>query len=368
MDNKLIKRYVASIITKAKKLDNGVLEGVIATDQLDRQGEVLDISGLDIKTYMRAGGPVLFGHDYTSLPIGKALSIRKTTIEGVKQLVGQFQLAVDVSPIAKQVYDLIVGGFLQGLSIGFIGKQWDSENNTWTESEMIEFSVVPVPANASAMVTAKAQGNKIDAVERFIGDNNLGLKGALPFKDTPLADKDMSWDGPMQVSMCEGMDDLKAIHTWVDSEGDPEVKSSYKLPHHMAEGNHATVWNGVRAAMGALMGARGGVRIPEEDRKAVYNHLAKHYKQFDEEPPEFKSLEEVENEEINDFETLSANISALKEQITALAQSFKGVDTVKKAVGQKKRRLVLVKAKKNAQIIDKQVELVIAGFKKQLET
>ena len=45
--------------------------------------------------------------------------------------------------------------------------------------------------------------------------------------------------------------------------------------------------------MGALMGARGGVDV-EGDRKAVYEHLAAHYRQFGEEAPEFKALKAAE--------------------------------------------------------------------------
>ena len=42
--------------------------------------------------------------------------------------------------------------------------------------------------------------------------------------------------------------------------------------------------------MAALMGARGGVDIPTQDRRAVYNHLARHYRQFKREPPEFTEI------------------------------------------------------------------------------
>ena len=45
--------------------------------------------------------------------------------------------------------------------------------------------------------------------------------------------------------------------------------------------------------MAALFGARGGVDIPSADRRPVYNHLAKHYKEFGKEPPEFHMLEEL---------------------------------------------------------------------------
>ena len=86
----------------------------------------------------------------------------------------------------------------------------------------------------------------------------------------------------------------------------PERFSDLKLPHHDPK-THNVVWRGVVAAMAALFGARGGVDIPSEDRKKVYNHLAKHYREFDREPPEFKTLEEFAREFLEpDFEDLKS--------------------------------------------------------------
>lgn len=53
------------------------------------------------------------------------------------------------------------------------------------------------------------------------------------------------------------------------------------------DGRLRVVWNGVRSAMQVLLGARGGVDIPDPDRKSVYRHLARHYEEFDKEPPPF---------------------------------------------------------------------------------
>ena len=36
--------------------------------------------------------------------------------------------------------------------------------------------------------------------------------------------------------------------------------------------------------MNVLAGGRGGVDIPEKDKRAVWRHLARHYEQFDEAP------------------------------------------------------------------------------------
>lgn len=118
----------------------------------------------------------------------------------------------------------------------------------------------------------------------------IGIKGALPYKATPKAPEDETWNGPAEVAKAD-VAALKAMCAWVDSEN-AEDKTAYKLPHHKAEGNHAVVWNGVKAAMGALLGARGGIKdVSDADRKAIYSHLSKHYKQFGQTPPDMKSVE-----------------------------------------------------------------------------
>ncbi len=114
-------------------------------------------------------------------------------------------------------------------------------------------------------------------------------KGAIPFKDHGIAPETEPWDGPGQTSKADTKT-LKIICAWYDS-AKPDEKGSYKLPHHNADGYKA-VWRGVAAAMAALLGARGGVNIPDADRKGVYNHLAKHYKQFDKVAPDFKMVED----------------------------------------------------------------------------
>lgn len=115
----------------------------------------------------------------------------------------------------------------------------------------------------------------------------LQKKGAIPFKETPKSPKEASWDGPAQVAAAE-VDDLKVMAAWVDPEN-RDIKSGYKLPHHLASGSHAVVWRGVTAAMSRLMQA--ATQIPSGDRRAVYNHLSKHYRQFDEDPPDFKFVQ-----------------------------------------------------------------------------
>jgi len=114
-------------------------------------------------------------------------------------------------------------------------------------------------------------------------------RGVISFKDLGITPESEPWDGPGEKAKAE-VDDLKLMCAWYDSE-QPDAKGSYKLPHHKATG-HKCVWRGTAAAMAALLGARGGVAIPDGDRKGIFNHLKKHYLQFDKKVPDFKMVED----------------------------------------------------------------------------
>jgi len=130
--------------------------------------------------------------------------------------------------------------------------------------------------NKGTGLTAKREGG-------VLGRTVVKFGGVIPFDETPKAPEETEWD--FNAANYD-VDQLRRACAWYDSE-DPDVKESYKLPHHFPDGR--VVWRGVAAAMGVLMGARGGVDIPSDDRHGVYNHLAKHYAQFEKEPPEFQA-------------------------------------------------------------------------------
>ncbi len=153
----------------------------------------------------------------------------------------------------------------------------------------------PAPA-APAVEAAPAEPLHIAGED----DTDLDVRNACPFADLPLAPEstEWAWDTAAQDTVLGDPADwgrYKKAHVWFDAEKTAETKGKYKLPiGMMIDGNLKAVWNGVSAAMGALNGARGGVNIPAEDRRPVYNHLKRYYKKFGKEPPKLLSAEEAD--------------------------------------------------------------------------
>ena len=128
--------------------------------------------------------------------------------------------------------------------------------------------------------------------------------GAVRYEKTAKDEMDSSaWDGAAAVqrlqkwASSDGSGNKDTINwakyrrgfTWYDADDD-ENFGAYKLPHHdVVDGTLTCKWRGVTAAMGALMGARGGVDMPEADRKSVHRHLASHYDEWDMDPPSMTS-------------------------------------------------------------------------------
>ena len=117
---------------------------------------------------------------------------------------------------------------------------------------------------------------------------------------TAVAERGDEWSGAqVRRDLPEERDRWLHIFAWfdpnsADEDGDglPDAKDAWKLPHHAASEDTPVVWTGVVGAMAALMGAGGGLDISKDDRRAIYNHLARHYREdFDEVPPDFEAVE-----------------------------------------------------------------------------
>lgn len=84
---------------------------------------------------------------------------------------------------------------------------------------------------------------------------------------------------------------LRKAYAWADPDGDPDAKASYKFIHHEVTADGQVAAANVKACtsgIGVLNGARGGSNVPAEDRKGIYNHLAKHLRDAGETPAPLK--------------------------------------------------------------------------------
>ncbi|RLG90042.1 MAG: hypothetical protein DRO16_02950 [Thermoprotei archaeon] len=142
-----------------------------------------------------------------------------------------------------------------------------------------------------------------------------------PKRETTSWDWDWSRDGNAIIEKL-GWRGLYRACAYVDtqnyevdsSDGLPHNKQAYKLPHHKLEGDDLVLDRaGVIAAMRALLGARGGVDIPDRDKRRVYEHLAAHYRAFDMEPPEFHLSEEGES--VEQVEKVEEEVAKVEEQL-----------------------------------------------------
>jgi HK97 family phage prohead protease len=115
---------------------------------VDLGGDVVE-PGAFAKTIQDRGGeePLLFAHD-TRQPIGLA-KLRDTNLG----LLIEGELVLDV-PKARETYSLLKHKVLRGLSIGYDLIKSDIVNGVRRELKLFEVSVVVVPMNELATVTA----------------------------------------------------------------------------------------------------------------------------------------------------------------------------------------------------------------------
>lgn len=141
-------KYIEAAIEKAS---DGSFIAVASTNSVDRHGEIVDNNGWDLKAYKK-NPVILWGHDHNEPAIGVS---KKTWVEGTgKQAKLMIQpLLHDVTEKAKAIKQLVDMGIIKTLSVGF--KPIESPDGvTFTKNELLEVSMVNVPANADAMLVA----------------------------------------------------------------------------------------------------------------------------------------------------------------------------------------------------------------------
>lgn len=156
---RLRKGFVCEV--KAAAGEDRALDFVISTEAVDRMGDVIAADGWKLESY-RKNPVVLWAHDSAMMPVAKASNVR---IEEGKLRARATFMDRTISGFADAVFNALKGGFLSATSVGFIPQKYafvdDPERRygiDFMEQELVEFSIVPVPANPEALIEARAAG------------------------------------------------------------------------------------------------------------------------------------------------------------------------------------------------------------------
>lgn len=139
----------------------------IASDEtVDRYGDIVRIDGWDLSNYLR--NPIFaWAHKTGDPPIGQVTSLEVAK----KKLVAVAEFAKEgLYPFADMLWKMVLAGMLRAVSVGFLPLaspvylKNDPENPDritgleWTKQELLELSLVPVPANPQALGTKALAG------------------------------------------------------------------------------------------------------------------------------------------------------------------------------------------------------------------
>lgn len=156
---------------------NGPLRFVIATEGRKADGIDLRMDNVDLGRY--TGNPVVMAmHDYRTLPVGRGENI---AVDG-KSLLADAVFDLD-DPVGAALDRKYRAGFMNAVSVGFDAYDID-EQGVPARWELLEFSAVPIPMDAGALLDSGRQARAVaDLLTEIRGEalnaEQLALLGQL---------------------------------------------------------------------------------------------------------------------------------------------------------------------------------------------
>ena len=133
-------------------------EFVMSDASVDRMGDIIEQDGWQLDNFKR--NPIaLFGHS-SGFPIGKWRDV------GVKdgKLTGKLEMMPPVSERLREIHAAIDAGVLRAVSVGFRAIEMEPIEDSkvfgyrFTKQELVECSLVSIPANPNALSVARSIG------------------------------------------------------------------------------------------------------------------------------------------------------------------------------------------------------------------
>jgi HK97 family phage prohead protease/HK97 family phage major capsid protein len=163
--------HLVSSIKAVEEGDEIVIRGMASTTDKDRMGDIIESDAWKggLANY-RKNPVILFNHDHNR-PIGKAKLI--------KQVDNGLELEAKISKAAGEIVDLIKDGVLGAFSVGFMVKDADYDSDTRTffikKAELLEVSVVSIPANQSATFSIKKSFDSSEEYNDYVKSFSVDL-------------------------------------------------------------------------------------------------------------------------------------------------------------------------------------------------
>ncbi|OPL13703.1 MAG: hypothetical protein AVO39_10215 [delta proteobacterium MLS_D] len=220
-----------------------------------------------------------------------------------KRTISSMHLDINNEPIKDTLREPKVVGTVPMLEINEKGLWIGAEVTDPAEWERIangEYNGFSIAAQPFEFREETADGREILVFTKYhLSDITIGYPASnheaqfqlierLAYDDSSNWDFDWGKDADAIIAQL-GWKGMEQACLYKDPNADPETKAAYKLPVAKMKAGELTIyWNGVRAAMAALNGARGGLDIPESERNSIYAKIKKLYTQFDHEAPELR--------------------------------------------------------------------------------
>jgi len=273
----------------AKAIDEaeGIVEAYTNTmGVVDADGDIVEPTAFNASIADNLPIPVLSGHDQGKL-VGKVIFAQPRHIaDDEYRLFTRMQMNMDTEA-GRDAFSNVAGDFVREWSIGFnIPRESDVEQEGSDVSTVIRRIANLDWVEVSSVIRGSSPSTSTVAAKSSPVTEE---KGAIPSHLTAWVEE--AWDGGLMRGRIKGgAATLRAAHAWVDPDGDPELKSSYKYLHHHIGRNGRGGAANVRAITTALanLNAR-RTSIPENDRRGVYNHLARHLREAGRKPSELRS-------------------------------------------------------------------------------
>ena len=149
---KIVKTF--SFDVKSVKEDEYIVEGIVSTPDPDRHNEVVVQEGWKLENYLK-NPVVLWSHQNMEFPLAQMVRISYEN----GNLTGAMKFAVNEYETAATAFKLVKGKYLRAFSVGFINNVYEvdkeSEIVKLVENELLEVSVVNIPAQAAALAKMK---------------------------------------------------------------------------------------------------------------------------------------------------------------------------------------------------------------------